>query len=204
MRVIAIAFLISTFAMLGIAQKANDKGMPLFWIREDGKYGYIDRTGKVVIAPQYENTMGFNEGVAATRMNGKYGYIDTKGKWVIAPQFEFTYKFSEGLAMVRTGKKYSWINRKGETVIQPMEFQEVCVGFDDGHCAVKRDGKWGYIDRTGRIVVETLYKKATKFNGGVAQVEDFSGMHHWITPAGRKLWSQNPNEVKKPHSGDDH
>jgi hypothetical protein len=202
MKILILTVVLFTFAVSGFAQKASNDSM--FWIREDGKYGYIDKTGKVVIAPQYENTMGFNEGVAATKLNGKYGYIDIKGKWVIKPQFEYTYMFSDGLAMVRTGKSYSWIDRKGNTVIQPSEFQEVCRGFTEGRCAVKRDGKWGYIDRTGKLVSEVKFKKASKFEGGLAQVETTDGMHHWITPNGRIVWSQNPGEIKKPHSSKDH
>lgn len=196
MKAFIITLVVFAFAATGFAQGKNDQGMPLFWIREDGKYGYIDKTGKVVIPPQYENTMGFNEGVAATRKDGKYGYIDTKGRWVIKPQFDFTYKFSEGLAMVRSGKMHSWIDRKGNTVIQPMEFEAVCEGFNEGRCAVKRGGKWGYIDRSGRMIVEPRFKKASKFSGGVAQVETDDGMHHWITAAGKIIWSQNPNEKR--------
>ena len=34
-------------------------------IYQDGKTGFIDRTGKVVIVPQFEQTLGFAEGLAA-------------------------------------------------------------------------------------------------------------------------------------------
>lgn len=200
MKSITIALMIGIFAVAGFAQKKDDKGMPLFWIREDGKYGYIDKAGKVVIAPQYENTMGFNEGLAATKKDGKYGYIDTKGKWVIKPQFDFTYKFSDGLAMVRIGKQYAWIDKTGKTVIQPRDYDEVAQGFSEGRLAVKKDGKWGYIDKAGRTIAETKFKKASTFNGGVAQVETDDGMHHWINAEGKIIWSQKPGE-KKAGSG---
>jgi hypothetical protein len=188
------------FALTAFAQNTDEKGMPLFWIREDGKYGYIDKAGKVVIPPQYENTMGFNEGLAATKKDGKYGYIDTKGKWVIKPQFEFTYKFSDGLAMVRFGKQYAWIDMTGKTVIQPRDYEEVAQGFKEGRLAVKQNGKWGYIDKTGRAITEIKYKKAAAFSGGVAQVETEDGMHHWITTEGKLIWSQNPAEKKASHA----
>ena len=200
MKSITIALMIGIFSVAGFAQKKDDKGMPLFWIREDGKYGYIDKAGKVVIAPQYENTMGFSEGLAATKKDGKYGYIDTKGKWVIKPQFDFTYKFSDGLAMVRIGKQYAWIDKTGKTVIQPLDYDEVAQGFSEGRLAVKKDGKWGYIDKAGRTIAENKFKKASTFNGGVAQVETDDGMHHWINAEGKIIWSQKPGE-KKAGSG---
>jgi hypothetical protein len=187
-------------ALATVATAQKNEG--LFWIREDGKYGYIDRTGKTVIAPQFENTMGFNEGLAATKMNGKYGYIDAKGNWVIKPQFDFTYMFSDGLAMVRVGKQYAWIDKKGNQVIAPQDFDEVAMGFTEGRLAVKKNGKWGYIDRTGKMIVEPKFKKATKFEGGAAQVETEDGMHHWIAADGRILWSQKPGEKKTEHKAE--
>lgn len=189
MKTILLAIFILTFPIIGLAQ-TKDKTMTLFWIREDGKYGYIDRTGKVVIKPQYENTMGFNEGLAATKMNGKYGYIDTKGRWVIKPQFDFTYMFSEGLAMVRIGKQYAWIDRTGKIVIQPLDFEQVGQGFKEGRLPVKRNGKWGFIDKTGKIVIETKFDEVKQFSGGVAQVVTEGHQHHWIDLNGKILWSQ--------------
>jgi hypothetical protein len=194
-KIAIFAFLLLAFAASAYAQK-DAKNSGLFWIREDGKYGYIDRTGKTVIAPQYENTMGFNEGLAATKMNGKYGFIDTKGNWAIKPQYDFAYIFMDGLAAVKIGKQTAWIDKTGRQIIQPQDFEETAMGFSEGRLAVKRGGKWGYIDKTGRMIVEPKFKKATKFEGGAAQVETEDGMHHWIAADGRILWSQKPNEKK--------
>lgn len=190
--------LIASILMMGFAATAfAQKNEGMFWIRENGKYGYIDSTGKVVIAPQYDNTMGFNEGLAATSTGGKYGFIDKKGNWAIKPQFDFAYIFMDGAAMVRVGKQYAWIDKTGKQIIAPQDFEEVAMGFSEGRLAVKRGGKWGYIDKTGKMVVEAKFKKATKFEGGAAQVETEDGMHHWIAADGRVLWSQKKEEKKQ-------
>lgn len=191
MKSIVICILTLFFAAAAVAQ-TRDRQMPLFWIQENGKYGYIDRAGRVVVKPQFENTMGFNEGLAATRMNGKYGYIDTRGNWVIKPQFDFTYMFSEGLAMVRVGKQYAWIDRRGATVITPRDFEQTGMGFREGRLAVKQGGKWGFIDKTGRMVIEPRFEEVKEFSGGVAQVVTAGHQHHWIDLNGRVLWSQEP------------
>lgn len=196
MKKIFLVIFLLTFTVIGFAQR-RDPVMTLYWIREDGKYGYIDKTGRVVIPPQFENTMGFNEGLAATKMNGKYGYIDTKGRWVIKPQFDFTYMFSEGLAMVRIGKQFAWIDRTGKIVIQPQDFEEVGQGFKEGRLPIKRNGKWGFIDKTGKIVIETKFHEVKQFSGGVAQVVTEGHQHHWIDLNGKILWSQKMDEKKK-------
>jgi hypothetical protein len=198
MRILLLITLILTFSSITFAQ-TKDKAMPLFWIQENGKYGYIDKTGKVVIKPQFENTMGFNEGLAATKLNGKYGYIDTEGNWAIKPQFDFTYMFSDGLAMVQIDKKSAWIDKTGKIVIEPQEFEKTAIGFKEGRLAVKKGGKWGYLDKTGKMVIEAKFEDAKEFSGGVAQVVTEGHQHHWIDANGKILWSQE-KKAKTNHS----
>ncbi len=195
MKNILLTLFILIFANIMFAQ-TNDKAMPLFWVMENGKYGYIDKTGKTVIQPQFENTMGFNEGLAATKLGGKYGFIDTKGNWIIKPQFDFTYMFSDGLAMVQIDKKSAWIDKTGKIIIQPQEFEKTAMGFKEGRLAVKKAGKWGYIDKTGKTVIETKFEEAKEFSGGVAQVVTENHRHHWIDMSGKILWSQEVSKEK--------
>lgn len=66
------------------------------------KYGYIDRTGKMVVPPQYRFTGNFSEGVPNIKDNrGMYGYIDKTGRIVIEARFLAAGPFSEGLAPVQ-------------------------------------------------------------------------------------------------------
>jgi hypothetical protein len=195
--VIAVAILLT----VNIAAQSNPEKMTLFWIKQDGKYGYIDKTGTIVIPPAFENTMGFREGLAATKLDGKYGYIDMKGDWVIKPTFEFTYMFSEGLAMVRIGKKYAWVNRSGEVVIEPQDFDAVENGFREGRLAVKKGVKWGFIDSKGKLVIPFQFEKVSAFNGGVAQVVSEGHQHHWIDLDGRVLWSEKKSQATQHKEG---
>jgi hypothetical protein len=201
MKKLILISLLFTLSNVALAQ-TKDKPMPLFWIVENGKYGYIDKAGKVVIQPQFENTMGFSEGLAATKLGGKYGYIDLKGNWVIKPQFEFTYKFSDGLAMIRVDKKSAWIDRTGKVVISPQEFEKTALGFREGRLAVKKAGKWGYIDKTGKLVIEAKFDEARDFSGGVAQVVTVNHQHHWIDSNGKILWSQQLSKEKHSEKKD--
>lgn len=47
---------------------------------------------------------------------------------------------------------------------------EDAKNFSGGYAAVKKDGKWGYIDETGKVVVDFQYVWAGYFSGGVAVV----------------------------------
>ncbi len=52
-------------------------------MRLNGKCGYIDKTGKMVIEPQYQQAGPFSQGFAAVSLeNGTMLYIDPTGKVV--------------------------------------------------------------------------------------------------------------------------
>ncbi len=84
------------------------------------KYGFIDRTGKTLIYPQFDLTDGFSEGLAAVEIGKKWGYIDTTGKMVIEPQDWSSAKpFHNGLAQVVTHGRWGYIDKTGKYVWGP-------------------------------------------------------------------------------------
>src|SRR5664280_2471586 len=62
----------------------------LFPVRVKDKFGYIDRTGKLVLKADFAGASRFSEGMAAVQLQkyGKVGYIDETGKVIIPPQFD--------------------------------------------------------------------------------------------------------------------
>src|SRR4030095_15649381 len=63
-------------------------------IVKSGKYGYIDKAGKVVVEPQFDEASDFSDGTAEVTINYKHGYINHDGQIIIKPQFEYAYPFS--------------------------------------------------------------------------------------------------------------
>jgi hypothetical protein len=63
--------------------------------------GYIDRTGKFVIAPQFDEAWGFSEGAAAVRKGSLWGFVDRTGAFVVPPKyFRVDEGFIDGYARV--------------------------------------------------------------------------------------------------------
>lgn len=91
--VVIITFLTSS---LVIGQNAG----PPYVIKVGQKYGYIDKTGKIVIEPKFPMALNFSDGMALIVENDLYGYIDHAGKIIVEPQYEDAQSFSEGLAAV--------------------------------------------------------------------------------------------------------
>lgn len=92
---------------------------PLFQIRRDDKWGFMDRAGKVAIPPQFDDERDFFNGLAAVLVGGKWGYVDEKGNLAVAPRFDDVRDFAAELAPVRLGRKWGYIDRTGKLSIEP-------------------------------------------------------------------------------------
>ena len=133
------------------------------------KWGFIDKTLKVVIPPQFFYAVGnFHEGLAKVNIGEKWGFIDKKGKIVIPVQFHHIYDFHEGLAKVKIDEKWGFIDEKGKIVI-PVQFHHI-NDFHEGLAAVKIDKKWGFIDETGKIVIPVQFYAVGNFHEELAAV----------------------------------
>lgn len=74
-----------------------------------GKFGFIDKAGRVAISPIFDDADAFSEGLAAVKVGQKYGYIDKTGSLLIEAQFDEAESFREGCALVRIEGKYGFI-----------------------------------------------------------------------------------------------
>ena len=56
--------------------------------KKNGKYGYINEKGEVVIDFIFEDANGFKYNLAAVKLNDKWGFIDLSGQFQIEPKFD--------------------------------------------------------------------------------------------------------------------
>ncbi len=160
---------------------ARIAGKALYPMLMGGRWGYIDRLGKVVVGPRFEVAAAFSEGLGPVKSGGKWGYVDLAGKVAIEPKFDQTAGFSEGLAPVKVGAKYGFIGRSGKMAIEP-QFDEVWA-FAEGLAPVKTGGKIGFIDKTGKIVIEPRFDSVYGFSENVAAVR-VGGKWGFVNKAG--------------------
>ena len=60
----------------------------IFLSKKDGKYGYVDKKGNVVVEHIYDDATEQNEyGFVAVKKNGLWGSIDKQGKIIIEPKY---------------------------------------------------------------------------------------------------------------------
>jgi len=152
----------------------------------EGNWEYIDRNGKTVIEPKFSWAGQFRGGLAEVLFvtneqpfDQKTGYIDKSGKFIIEPKFDSSEPFSDGLAMIAEDKKRedgssAYFNRKAfmdtkGNIVTP--FFDRAEDFSDGLAAVEINNLWGFIDKTGNIVIAPQFDFIVRgFSEGIAFV----------------------------------
>ena len=98
-----------------------------------------------------------------------YGFVNRQGKVIVPLKYYVARDFSEGLAAVCkiVGKSdqilCGYINASGKEVI-PLKFQDLPGDFEQGIAPVKQKGRWGFIDKNGKVVIPFQYVKADSFS----------------------------------------
>ena len=124
----------------------------LAYVGINGKIGFVDTTGQLVIPPQFDYgpTGCFQNGMACVKLNGLYGWIDKTGKFVIQPEYDdggIEYGI-EGVLWVRKGDMIGLIDTQGN-VITPIKW-DVIANFKNGSAlAIDMDGNTYRIDLHG-------------------------------------------------------
>jgi len=163
------------------------KGVHLYPVKIDEKYGYIDRSGEVVLKAAYSGGSRFSEGRAAVQLQkgGKVGYIDESGQLVIPLQFDFAEPFSEGLAAVYKDHVWGYVDKSGEIKISP-QFS-LADAFSEGLAYVGNSGMFTYINPKGEKAIDQKYILAMPFGEGVAAVRHQGEMIRFIDQSGKTV-----------------
>jgi hypothetical protein len=140
-------------------------------VKYEGKFGFIDRTGSWFIEPQFDSVSNFWNGYASVFENNKEGIINTYGKKIIDCKYDFIGLFEDGLALIMIGDSVNYINTKGELISKTNFFDG--EDFSEGLAEIQfsDNGKWGYIDIDGTLIIDTLFSLTYEFKAGIAEVE---------------------------------
>lgn len=138
----------------------------------DTLHGYIDVNGNIKIDKNFKFVSGFNDdgfALVATAYNNAY-IIDTLGNihdYMGNNQFALP---SEGIFQSVVNNKWGFYDLATRKNIVLHEF-DLVYHFNSGLAAVRKNSKWGYINKDGKLVIPYQFDDASSFSEGFAAVE---------------------------------
>lgn len=168
------------------------------------KCGYIDKTGKFVVNPQFAMCQDFINGLATVAQGTRKSYrnvaIDKTGKVVINTS-HVAGVFNDGLIPVCNepyGLKQAcnYVDETGK-ITSVQSSVDRADSFSEGLAAVTSAdgsfggrGKTGYIDTRGKLVINYQFYEASPFWGGLARVTSYEGNKvGYIDKTGKFVWN---------------
>jgi len=153
-------------------------------------WGYCTWDKKSVIFTQFEEANLFYDGLAIVKDNGLYGVINPRGQFVVECKYSKIYPFNEGFAAVLSkDNKVGFIDSYGEEIVPcKYDFDKYDkYRFSEGRAYVLTGNRYGYIDVTGKVVIDFIYSAARDFHDGFAIVSRPDVGYAFIDPQGKMI-----------------
>lgn len=143
-------------------------------INYNNEYKVINENGNILFESN-RYIYDFNDGLATftAEKRGKelYGYIDNKGKVVIPPKYIAAQDFVDGLAIVRDEYEQNLLIDKSGNTVAELE-HDIVMGLSEETIVylAENTNKYGYLDISGKILIEAEFSHAESFKNGLAVV----------------------------------
>ncbi len=175
----------------------------------DGKWGYIDRDGKMAISPRFAEAEAFRDGRAVVRVGAGWGrnsgLIDATGKFIIDPQYEQISRIGDRFWSVGITDRAHRGNGEPPLLSRLVDAEGHFVSrksynafgaLEDGLISVCRKDRCGFMDIHGKLAIPLKYKGVDDFQEGLAAVTTHGNRYGFID---RRASLFSPN-VTKPRS----
>ncbi|MFN8578142.1 MAG: WG repeat-containing protein [Candidatus Sericytochromatia bacterium] len=129
------------------------------------KYGYINKVGRTIFTPEFDQAFNLKNGIYVFRKSNLYGFINQQGK-LIEPIFTEIRGVGENIICARISNKWSYYDLDGKQLFN--NFYDDAYLFNNGLARVFNNKRYGYIDKNGYQVIRTIYDYADNFYDGYA------------------------------------
>lgn len=153
--------------ILAIFSNLYGQATSLYIIKENGKEGFIDEKGSIVIPPKFIKCNDFSEGLAAVRLNGRYGFINNNGDFVIEPIYDFATKFINGIASVYLNGKVLFIDKSNNIIIDTL-YNSIQIINKNKVIVQNASKNKGLLDlTTNKLLLDTIFKFIKPYQDGI-------------------------------------
>lgn len=154
-------------------QNVRDYSDGLSAYYENGQWGFIDRSGNVMINPEYDEVGDFSEGLCLVRKGTKWGVINKSGKFIHECEYESISGFDSGVAFALKNQLPYYLYDSGKKAsLAGSKF--VYSPFSNGLARIRntKTSKWGYTDTKGIVTIDSDFTSASDFKNGHAFVSN--------------------------------
>lgn len=135
------------------------------------KYGFINKSGDLVIPCVYEYAYDFSDEIATVKRKGMWGAINRRNEVVIPFKYFSLKKFTDGISICSNKEsKSAFINKKGKLTSKFLSDLNI-DDYKEKLGIVSLNGKFGVIENNGKIIVDYKYDFIWPYNEGVALVK---------------------------------
>lgn len=135
----------------------------------DGKYGIINKDGKLLLKVIYDSIGRFYNGYAKVEINNKFGLINKDFEVVVKPIYDEALEFVYNSIIVKKFGKYGCMNKDLELIIEPK--MDMIYLQHEGFKRFEQNNKWGFLDTNCDLVVKPIYDYAYDFSNGFAKIK---------------------------------
>ena len=195
-------FVISNYAYYGLIDTEGNEVLSMCWssigsstdglavvANEDYKCNILMiESGDFLLADWVDNCTVFSDGWSACLNDDKVFFVDRHGS-IIATSYTYVDWYPEGGEFVVQDEQGQWYlfnpaeqrttSVSAETVLLPRE----------GLAPVQINGKWGYCDLSGMLVIPCIYDSVSSFRNGRAYV-NIGDFYYYITSDGECIGNQ--------------
>ena len=118
-------------------------------------------------------TLFLPDGSGLIEQGGKYIFVKYQNEeYSLLPvRYDMISKFSEGRILVKSEQgPLMYLNTFGTPVLVLPDQCSAAGDFSEGKAWVCYDGKYGFIDKSGKFVIDTIFSYASDFKDGMAYV----------------------------------
>ena len=184
--------LIQNFDKIVGISKAKEDGAGVIFTK-DNKYGFMNLKGEVLIDATYEELKEAKQGVFIAKKDGKYGIIDLSKTEKLSFNFQSIVYYENADIYVAEDEKFNAniLNGNFETKLTGIlldintdkgyiklrvgeEYKYYNLKFEEKNASdiftantlflSKKDGKYGFVDKDGKVIIDYIYDDATEQN----------------------------------------
>lgn len=160
---IALIVSVPLALLLAVSGVRAGEEMNLWPVEVNGKWGYINHAGELIVSAEFDSVGDFRDTFAAlVKRDGKLGCLDGVSCSLLVPvEFDFIQGPRSGHFVARSGGQWGVVGWNRRFV--PVPEADSIAPFAESAARFRQGNLWGYLDHSGHVLIAAKYVHAGDF-----------------------------------------